>query len=89
MALDERSVMETAWDWITVFAFAGLATLLLQRSSEETPKDKMWQYAPPAIGCAVSNYLGNEGHHIFASAVFLAAVAYIVLVLKPELPFKF
>lgn len=39
--------METYWDWLTVIAFAGLVTLLLQRSSEEHPQDELWQYAPP------------------------------------------
>ena len=45
--------METVWDWVTVFGFAGLVTLLLQRSAEEEPRDELWQYAPPALGFAV------------------------------------
>jgi hypothetical protein len=78
--------LETIWDWLTVFAFAGLATLLLQRSSEEVPRDHLWQYAPPAIGCALSNYLGNEGYGLFAGVVLAAVIAYIFIVLKVKLP---
>jgi hypothetical protein len=80
--------METAWDWVTVFAFAGLATLLLQRSSEEEPRDKLWQYMPPAIGCAVVNYLGNEGYHLFAAILFASVIAYIFIYLKVQIPFR-
>lgn len=78
--------METFWDWITVFAFAGLVTLLLQRSSEEEPRDKLWHYAPPAVACAIANYVGNEGMPAFAAVILLAAVAYIFLVLKVQIP---
>ena len=80
--------METVWDWMTVAVFAGLATLLVQRSSEETPRDKLWHYAPPAIGCAVANYLGNHDQPLAASALLAAALAYIIIVLKPSLNFR-
>ncbi len=80
--------METIWDWITVIAFSGLVTLLLQRSAEETPRDKLWHYAPPAIGCAVVNYIGNEGYDLFAAILFVAVVAYIFTVLKVPIPFQ-
>ena len=79
--------METIWDWITVFAFAGLATLLLQRSAEEEPRDQLWQYAPPAVGCALVNYIGNEGYHAPAAIVFVGVVVYIFMVLKVPMPF--
>jgi hypothetical protein len=78
--------METVWDWVTVFAFAGLVTLMLQRSSEERPRDKLWQYAPPAVGCAVANYLGNEGIEWAALIILVAVAAYIFMVLKVRLP---
>lgn len=74
------------WDWLTVIAFAGLVTLLLQRSAEEEPRDKLWQYFPPAIGCAVTNYLGNEGQPLLASALMVGVVVYIFTVLKVPLP---
>ncbi|QGN56094.1 XrtV sorting system accessory protein [Novosphingobium sp. Gsoil 351] len=78
--------METTWDWLTVFAFAGLATLLLQRSSEETPRDELWHYAPPALGCAASNWLGNHDQPIIAGLLLLGVVIYALVVLKVRLP---
>lgn len=78
--------METVWDWLTIIAFAGLATLLLQRSTEEELRDELWQYAPPAIGCAASNYFGNEGQHLVAAALLISVVAYIFIVLKVQIP---
>ena len=77
--------METVWDWITVFIFAGLVTLMLQRSMMEEPTDSLWHYAPPAIGCAVVNYLGNEGYPIPAAIGLAAIVYYVFKVLKPNL----
>jgi hypothetical protein len=74
--------METPFDWLTVLTFVGLAVLFLQRSTEETPRDKVWQYLPPAIGCAVVNYLGNEGYQIIAVIGLVAILAYIYYVLK-------
>lgn len=83
----EGQAVETFWDWLTVFTFAGLATLLLQRSAEEQPRDQLWQYAPPAVGCALVNYLGNEGYPVPAAILFVAVVAYIFIVLKVPVPF--
>lgn len=78
--------METPWDWVTVFIFAGLATLLLQRSTEEHPRDELWQYLPAALGCGAANYAGNEGYPIVAVVIIAAVLAYIVMVLKVKLP---
>lgn len=78
--------METVWDWLTVFAFAGLVTLMLQRSSEEKPRDKLWQYAPAAIGCAVANYVGNEGIEWAAVLILVSVAIYVFVVLKVRLP---
>jgi hypothetical protein len=79
--------MHTFWDWISVLAFAGLATLLLQRSTEEEPPDKLWQYFPPAVGCALVNYIGNKGYHVLAGLLFAAVIAYIFVFLKVRFPF--
>jgi hypothetical protein len=76
-------ILETVYDWVTVAIFAGLVVLLLQRSSADEPQDKLYHYAPPAIGCAIANYLGNEGFDIAAYALIAAIVGYIVFVLKP------
>lgn len=78
--------METVWDWITLIGFAGLAALLMQRSSEDEPRDKLWQYAPPALGFAVANYVGNEGFALLAAAILLGIAAYAVKVLHVRLP---
>lgn len=78
--------METIWDWVTVFCFAGLVTLMLQRSAEPEPRDQLWHYAPPAVGFAVSNYFGNEGDHWIAGVILIAALVYIFKVLKVSIP---
>lgn len=75
--------METLYDWLTLAIFAGLIILFLQRSTAETPSDRMIQYAPPAIGCAVANYLGNHDQQALAIIAIVAIVAYIWFVLKP------
>ena len=75
--------METVYDWFAVGIFVGLAVLFLQRSSEDEPRDKIYHYAPPAIGCAIANYVGNEGYMIVAVLLLVAILAYIYYVLKP------
>lgn len=77
--------METFWDWLTVFCFAGLVTLLLQRSTEDEPRDELWQYAPPAVGLALANYVGNRQMHWLAVVLMIVVGAYIVMVLKPRI----
>ncbi len=76
--------MKTIYDLITMVIFAGLVVLFLQRSTAAEPRDHMYQYAPPAIGCAVANYLGNQGQHIAAVMIILAVVGYVMYVLKPN-----
>ncbi|MEG8053695.1 hypothetical protein QP185_11225 [Sphingomonas aerolata] len=78
--------METIYDWLSVAVFAGLALLYLQRSMEDEPVDTVWHYLPPAIACALSNWLGNEGYAIPAVLVLAASVGYIFYVLRPSLP---
>lgn len=75
--------METVYDWLTVSIFAGLIVLFLQRSSAEEPKDELYQYFPPAIGCAAANYLGNHDQAILAWLIILASLAYVWYGLKP------
>ncbi|MFT3975968.1 MAG: hypothetical protein QM688_02455 [Sphingomonas bacterium] len=77
--------MQTAYDWITTALFAGLAVLLLQRSSQDDPPDRLWQYLPPALGCAAANYFGNDSRHLIAVFILAATVGYIIYVLKPGL----
>lgn len=75
--------METIYDWVTVAIFAGLIVLFLQRSSDDEPRDSIWQYLGAGIGCAVANYLGNEVNDIAAIVAIVATLAYIYLMLKP------
>ncbi len=76
--------METVYDWITVAIFGGLVVLFLQRSvAEGEPQDTILHYLPPAIGCAIANYVGNHGQGPLSAAIVVAVLAYILFVLKP------
>ncbi|WP_136161768.1 XrtV sorting system accessory protein [Sphingomonas flavalba] len=76
--------MQTPYDWITIAIFAGLIVIFLQRSvPDDEPQDSIWSYLPPSVGCAVANYLGNEGYDAFAVIVIVAVLAYSYFVLKP------
>ncbi len=75
--------METVWDWLALGLFAGLVVLLLQRSMEPEPSDRLWQYLPAAVGCAGANALGNNDYGIIAALLLAGTVAYIFYILKP------
>ncbi len=76
--------METVYDWITVAIFGGLVVLFLQRSmAEGEPQDTILHYLPPAIGCAVANYVGNQGYGPISALIVVAVLVYILLVLNP------
>ncbi len=76
--------MQTVYDWVTVAFFAGLIVLFLQRSmGDGPPRDSMLHYVAPAIGCAVTNYLGNNGEHIFAVLILAASAIYAFYFLRP------
>ncbi|QHL90121.1 hypothetical protein GVO57_03830 [Sphingomonas changnyeongensis] len=76
--------MQTPYDWITVAIFAGLIVIFLQRSvGEGEPQDSILSYLPPSVGCAVANYVGNEGYDLFAVIGIVAVLAYSYFVLKP------
>ena len=84
--------MSTVYDWLTLALFAGIIVLFLQRSSMESPPDRMIDYLPPTLGCALANYSGNEGlkqdyllYHGIAGAMIIGVVVYVWLVLKPKL----
>jgi hypothetical protein len=78
--------LETVYDWVTVAIFAGLVVLFLQRSSQEEPQDKLYEYMPPSVGCALANYFGNENLEIVAIPLIVGILAYIHYVLKPFSP---
>jgi hypothetical protein len=78
--------METTYDWITVAIFAGLVVLFMQRSTSDDvhdENDSLWLYLGASLGCAVSNYIGNEGMHLIAIPLILATLAFIIYYLKP------
>lgn len=78
--------MDTPYDWITVMLFAGLIVLFLQRSmsdSMDDEKDSIFLYLGAGLGCAVANYLGNQGFHIFAILLIVATVGFIFYFLRP------
>jgi hypothetical protein len=82
--------LETVYDWITVAIFGGLVVLFLQRSmAEGEPQDTILHYLPPAIGCAVANYVGNEGYGPLSALIVVGVLAYIWFVLKPFQGLKF
>ena len=81
--------MQTVYDWATMVVFAGLVVLFLQRSQGEA-RDELWQYLVAAVGCAGTNYIGNEAlrlgdtlYHVGAVALMLATLGFIWVVLKP------
>lgn len=75
--------METIYDWSTVAVFALLVVLFLHRSAAEEQTDNIYQYLPPALGCAAANYVGNHGQGPLSIVIIAAVLIYIVLVLKP------
>lgn len=76
--------MQTIFDWVTVAIFAALVVLFLQRSvTPGTAHDTIWHYIPAAAGCALANYLGNEGQEVFAIVIVAAVILYSIFVLKP------
>lgn len=83
--------MQTIYDWVTVAIFAGLIVVFLQRSvGDGEPQDSILSYLPPALGCAVSNYFGNEGlehgnvaYQVLAALGIVAVLAYTYFVIKP------
>lgn len=76
--------MTTVFDFLTLAIFAGLIVLFLQRSvAPDAPKDHLWQYLAASCGCALVNYLGNEGHTIAAVLLLVGTLAFISYVLKP------
>lgn len=81
--------METIYDWVTVAIFAGLVVLFLQRSADDQQDDNepsIFAYLIAGIGCAVANYLGNQGSDLLAIIALIGTLAYIFYFLRP---FKF
>lgn len=76
--------METVYDWLTVALFCVIAVIFLQRSvGPERPGDSILRYVPPAAACAGANWLGNNGHHVWAIALMVGVAGYMLIVLRP------
>lgn len=78
--------METVYDWISVFMFAGLIVLFVHRStsaSDDEPDQSVIPYLVGGVGCAVGNYFGNEGMLALAILFLGATVLYILYYLRP------
>jgi hypothetical protein len=76
--------LSTVYDLVTIVLFAGLAILFLQRSlGPPSDRDRIYYYAPPAIGCATANWFGNQHQDLIAIAIIVASIAYTFIVLKP------
>ena len=75
--------METIFACVSVALFTGLIVLFLQRSSEAEPRDHLWQYLAASGGCAVANYLGNEGYQVWAGLTIVFVLVFIWIVLRP------
>lgn len=77
--------MSSVYDWVSLAIFAGLIVLFLQRSTgEQSEKDvSLLYYLAAGVGCAVANYLGNNGQDIAAIALLVATVGFIFYFLKP------
>jgi hypothetical protein len=78
--------METAYDWVTVAIFAGLVVLFMHRSTSSQghqENDSLLVYLGAGVGCAVANYVGNEGLHFIAIPLIAATLAFIFYFLKP------
>lgn len=69
--------LETPFDWITVGIFAGLVTHFIAHSVKDGERDiSFLHYLVPSCGCALANWLGNEGYWPIAVLVLIAVGAY-------------
>ena len=78
--------METVYDWITVAIFGGLVVLFLHRSVQPgEPQDTIFHYLPPAVGCAVANWVGNppQNQGLISFLIVLTVLVYIAVILRP------
>ncbi len=79
-------LMETVFDWVSVFLFAALIVLFVHRATsagDHEPDQPIIPYLVGGVGCAVGNYLGNEGILSLAILVLGATILYIFYYLRP------
>ena len=67
--------MSTIYDVVTVLIFVGVVVLFLHFSQKGD--QQIAPYILPGIGCAVANFLGNEGYDIPAWALIIVTAGYV------------
>ena len=73
--------METVFDWVTIIMFAGMVTHFLQQSANRGARQTpLWQYGIAAAGCALANWLGNEGQAAAAGGVIVLTLCFMAYV---------
>lgn len=80
--------MRTVFDWISVILFCAIALTLLHRSMHPPFTDRIVMYIPPALGCALGNWLGNEGYLAPAIITLIGSAAYYQYVIRPLNDFR-
>ena len=78
--------METVYDCVSVFVFAGLIVLFVHRATsakDDDPDESVVPYLIGGVGCAVGNYLGNEVSAALAVLVLGLTILYIFYYLRP------
>ena len=78
--------METVYDWVSVFIFAGLIVLFIHRqtsAADDDPNELVIPYLGGGVGCAVGNYFGNDGSASLALLIIGATIIYIFYYLRP------
>lgn len=76
--------MLTPFHLLTLITFGGLMALMFRRSLNEFHTDKLWHYAPPAIGCALVDYIGTSGYRVAGAIGLVLVLAYIYYVIRPS-----
>jgi hypothetical protein len=75
--------MQTVYDWLTLALFAALIVLFVQRSMNRGMTVSPLHYLIAGAGCALVNYLGNEGMHLAGLLTLAGVIAYSQLTLDP------
>jgi hypothetical protein len=75
--------MNTIYDWVTVALFAALLIMVVRGAAAGMSAARLLQYLGAAIGCALINWLGNNGYHVAAIACGAFVLLYTWVVLRP------
>lgn len=67
--------MSTIFDYISVLGFVVIVVLYFHYSNKE--QQNFTGYLWPSIGCALTNYFGNEGFATPAFVFFAVSILYV------------